>query len=139
MRRLVVLLLVLTWLAPSQVEARPHPAVVIPCTTYAAEFAEIEYTPQTDIQTYRVTFDVRGQGRMYARTSPLFYWQIIPIDSPNQPVHHSFDWQIPRYPGRPTEVTLEGLPVPCELNPNGLEITGYSITPVLSKQGRSDH
>jgi hypothetical protein len=115
------------------------PATVIPCTTYAAEVVEITYSPQAEVQTYRVTFDVRGQGRMYARTSPFFYWHIIPVDSPNQPSHYSFDWTIPRYPGRPTEVTLEGLPVPCKQNPDGLEITNYSITPVLGKQSRADH
>ncbi len=138
MRIVLAAIFALILIAPTSVSAMPLPAVVIPCGTQA-RVGYFSYNPPGATQTYQISFDAQGNGLARLHESPVYQWVDTPINSPSSPTHFSFQVTIDRYPGRPTELFLDGNAASCAVNPAGLTITNVSISAVVQRSKITPH
>lgn len=137
MRRLIVSLLVLVWLAPPGASAQPKTDPhIFPCGG-EGRIAYLSHTPASQFTTYRVTYTVRGVGATGLHETPVYHYHRHEVNSPAAFTTYTFEVTVERYPGRPTELYLDGYGAGCP----GAHIvfSDYSITPLFGKQVRRDH
>lgn len=132
MKRLPVYIavLVVAVLTPMSVGAVPLPVYSVPCGT-EARVGYLLYNPPGPAQTYTISFHAQGVGTVRLHETPVYHWTDTSVNSPGGPTAYSYQKTIDRYPGRPTELFLDGNAAPCAVYPGGLTVTNVSITPSL--------
>ena len=135
---LVPTLFAVTWPASPALAQSKAPSqqtlVVIPCTqTQGALLDLFSYSPPGPSQTYRISFTAQGRGFVRLHITPVYAWIDTQVNSVGGPTDYSYDWTIDRYPGRPTELQMEGYPASCAVYPDGLTVTNISINPIATR------
>lgn len=137
MRRFIALLFVLVWLAPLGASAQPSTDPHIIACGGAERLAYFSHTPASQYQTYRVAYTVRGVGATGLHETPIYHYHRHEVNSPQGFTSYSFEVTVERYPGRPTELYLDGYGAGCPSS--HIVFSDVSITPVFGKQVRADH